>query len=462
MRSRFSKRRSDRRNSLESSSEPFRRYRRGVSPDELILVSLAMSTDQSILVSLAITVGLAVGCQLIAPALKIPALVLLLPAGFIAGNLFSTMNPTEVFGDAFSPLVNIAVGLILFHGGLELVEERVDRPDNRIIRRLVLLGALITWACASGAINALLDLPSISLAVLLGAIVIVSGPTVIGPLLAFAKPQLRIRRILAWEGTLIDPIGALIAVVVFQYVQTEATGPGGASGRVLAGSEGFLTSIAVGITGGFCGLALIWVGMRLAGSVKILGTQVLLGAVVVTTALTDAVRTDSGLVAAIIMGMLTPVVARERVTAVKPFFDTVVSFAIGVLFISISALVTYAQVGEILLPSLGVVAVLVLVIRPASVLLLTVGTTLTFRERLYIGCIAPRGIVAAATASSFSVSLLASNVPGAEKLLPITFVILAGTVMIYSAIAVPMSTLLKVRDVEEERDPAGLPPVPLV
>lgn len=461
MRSRFSKRRSDRRNSLESSSEPFRRYRRGVSPDELILVSLVMTTDQSILVALAIIVGLAVGCQLIAPALKIPALVLLLPAGFIAGNLLPTMNPTEVFGDAFSPLVNIAVGLILFHGGLELVEERVDRPDNRIIRRLVILGALITWACASGAINALLDLPSVALAVLLGAIVIVSGPTVIGPLLAFAKPQLRIRRILAWEGTLIDPIGALIAVVVFQYVQAEATGSGGASGRVLAGSEGFLTSIAVGITGGFCGLALIWVGMRLAGSVKILGTQVLLGAVVVTTALTDAVRTDSGLVAAIIMGMFTPVVARERVTAVKPFFDTVVSFAIGVLFISISALVTYPQVGEILLPSLGVVAVLVLVIRPASVLLLTVGTTLTFRERLYIGCIAPRGIVAAATASSFSVSLLASNVPGAEKLLPITFVILAGTVMIYSAIAVPMSTLLKVRDVQEERDPAGLPPVPL-
>lgn len=461
MRSRFSKRRSDRRNSLESSSEPFRRYRRGVSPDELILVSLVMTTDQSILVALAIIVGLAVGCQLIAPALKIPALVLLLPAGFIAGNLLPTMNPTEVFGDAFSPLVNIAVGLILFHGGLELVEERVDRPDNRIIRRLVILGALITWACASGAINALLDLPSVALAVLLGAIVIVSGPTVIGPLLAFAKPQLRIRRILAWEGTLIDPIGALIAVVVFQYVQAEATGSGGASGRVLAGSEGFLSSIAVGITGGFCGLALIWVGMRLAGSVKILGTQVLLGAVVVTTALTDAVRTDSGLVAAIIMGMFTPVVARERVTAVKPFFDTVVSFAIGVLFISISALVTYPQVGEILLPSLGVVAVLVLVIRPASVLLLTVGTTLTFRERLYIGCIAPRGIVAAATASSFSVSLLASNVPGAEKLLPITFVILAGTVMIYSAIAVPMSTLLKVRDVQEERDPAGLPPVPL-
>ena len=462
MRSTFSKRRSDRRNSLESSSEPFRRYRRGVSPDELILVSLAMSPDQSILVSLAITVGLAVGCQLIAPALKIPALVLLLPAGFIAGNLLPTMNPTEVFGDAFSPLVNIAVGLILFHGGLELVEERVDRPDNRIIRRLVILGALITWACASGAINALLDLPSTVLAVLLGAIVIVSGPTVIGPLLAFAKPQIRIRRILAWEGTLIDPIGALIAVVVFQYVQPDQAGQVAQVGSgLIPVSEGFLTSIVVGITGGFCGLALIWVGMRLAGSVKILGTQVLLGAVVVTTALTDAVRTDSGLVAAIIMGMLAPVLARERLTAVKPFFDTVVSFAIGVLFISISALVTYAQVGEILLPSLGVVAVLVLVIRPASVLVLTVGTTLTFRERLYIGCIAPRGIVAAATASSFSVSLLASNVPGAEKLLPVTFVIIAGTVMIYSAIAVPMSILLKVRDVEEERDPAGLPPVPL-
>ncbi len=155
-------------------------------------------TAEQILVGIAITVGLAAACQLIAPALRTPALVLLLPVGFVAGILFPSVDAEGILGEAFSPLVNIAVGLILFHGGLELVQERVERPDKKVIRRLVTFGALITWGCATWAASAFLGLPT-ALAVLLGAIVIVSGPTVVAPLLEFAKPQMRIRRILAWR-----------------------------------------------------------------------------------------------------------------------------------------------------------------------------------------------------------------------------------------------------------------------
>lgn len=410
---------------------------------------------EQILVGIAIIVGLAVACQLLAPTLRTPALVLLLPAGFIAGIIFPSVDAIAILGDAFSPLVNIAVGLILFHGGLELVEERVDRPDKKIIRRLIFFGALITWCCATWAAYMFLGLPT-ELAVLLGAIVIVSGPTVVAPLLAFARPQMRIRRILAWEGTLIDPVGALVAVIVFQGVQL--TSEPSVADAVMS----FVTSITIGVAGGLIGLALIWLGMLMAGPSKVLGTQVLLGVVIVTTALTDAVSDDSGLVAAVLMGMVAPLIDRERLAAVKPFFDTVVSFTIGVLFIAISALVTPESLNGLILPALGMVAVLVLVVRPVSAYILTVGTTLTNRERFYIGWMAPRGIVAAATASSFSATLIAANVPGAEKLLPATFVIIAGTVLFYSATAVPMAKLLKVQDVEEVVEPADLPPLDLL
>jgi NhaP-type Na+/H+ or K+/H+ antiporter len=418
-----------------------RRYRLGVDAEQ-------------ILVGIAIIVGLAVACQLLAPTLRTPALVLLLPVGFLAGIIFPQVNATEILGNAFSPLVNIAVGLILFHGGLELVEERVDRPDKKIIRRLITVGALITWVCATWAAYAFLGLPS-QLAVLLGAIVIVSGPTVVAPLLAFAKPQMRIRRILAWEGTLIDPVGALVAVIVFQGVQLVS------APSLTDAAISFATSITVGVAGGLIGLALIRLGMLLAGPSKVLGTQVLLGVVIAITALTDAISDDAGLVAAVLMGMVAPLIDRERLAGVKPFFDTVVSFAIGVLFISISALVSPDSLRGIVLPTLGIVAVLVLIVRPVSAFVLTAGTTLTNRERLYVGWMAPRGIVAAATASSFSATLIAANTTGAEKLLPATFVIIAGTVLFYSATAVPMAKLLKVRDVDEVVEPADLPPLPL-
>lgn len=400
-------------------------------------------TTEEVFVGIAIIVGLAVTCQLIAPKLKIPALVLLLPAGFAAGNLFEVVDPNAIFGVAFTPLVQIAVGIILFHGGLELVEERLVKQDRRVILRLVLVGALVTLAGATVTVGLLIGV-SPQIALLLGAIFVVSGPTVVGPLLAFAKPNARVRRILAWEGTLIDPVGALIAVLVFQAVQA-AEEPG-----VGLAIQKFAQAVVIGLIGGLIGLALVWIGMKLAGPSRILGTEVLLFAVVIATAGTNAVSDDSGLVAAVVMGMVAPLLVKGRVEEVKPFFDTIVNASIGVLFISISALVTPASLEGLILPCLGVVAVLVLVLRPATALLLTFRSGLTLRERTFVGWMAPRGIVAASTAASFSAALVALGVPDSEVLLPVTFLVIVGTVVFYSATAVPMAALLGLREVDTQ------------
>ena len=401
--------------------------------------------SEEVFVGIAIIVGLAAACQLIAPKLKIPALVLLLPAGFIAGNAFDAVDPTAIFGVAFTPLVQIAVGIILFHGGLELVEERLVKQDRTIIFRLVLVGALITLAAATVTV-ALFLVVNTQISLLLGAIFVVSGPTVVGPLLAFARPNARVRRILAWEGTLIDPVGALIAVLVFQAVQASEEPSVGLAIQL------FAKAIVIGVIGGLVGLALVWAGMKLAAPLLILGTEVLLFSVVIATAGTNAVFDDSGLVAAVLMGMVAPLIVKGRVAEVKPFFDTIVNASIGVLFISISALVTPESLPGLMLPCLGIVAVLVLVLRPLTALLLTIRSTLTLKERIYVGWMAPRGIVAASTAASFSGTLVALGVPDSEVLLPVTFLVIVGTVVFYSATAVPMAAALGLREPDASPD----------
>lgn len=403
-----------------------------------------MTSDQIVL-AIGTVVVLAVACQVVAPKLRLPALVLLLPVGFLVGALLPSVDPVQIFGDAFTPMVNLTVAVILFHGGLELMESPVDRSDRRIVHRLVWLGSPITWVVAAVAAYFLLDLPA-PIAVLLGAILIVSGPTVVGPLLNFVRPQARIRRLLAWEGTLVDPVGALTAVIVFQGVAASGEESVGQAVRTFALSM---------LIGGLCallGLALIWAGLRLTAGNRMLGTEVLLAAVIGAAALADALADDAGLVTGVAMGMAAPFLVREGLSEVKPFFDTIVNLAIGILFISISALVDPASIGAVLVGSLILVAILVLVVRPLVAWLMTAGTTFTRDERLFIGWMAPRGIVAAATAASFSTELVSRQIPGGDKLLPIVFLVIAGTVVIYSVTAVPVAGLLGVRAEEQHAD----------
>jgi NhaP-type Na+/H+ or K+/H+ antiporter len=219
----------------------------------------------------------------------------------------------------------------------------------------------------------------------------------------------------------------------------------------------FLRAIAIGLAGGAVGLLLIWLGMKLAGGNHVLGTEVLLFAVVIATAVTNAVSDDAGLVSAVVMGMAAPLVVGGQIEEVKPFFATIVNASIGILFISISALVTPESLQGLVLPCLGMVAALVLVVRPLTALLLTVRGDLTFQQRLYIGWMAPRGIVAASTAASFSAALLALGIPDAEYLLPVTFLVIVGTVVFYSATAVPMAGLLKLRESKSVPSASDLP-----
>lgn len=394
-------------------------------------------TSEEIFAGLGLTVALAVGSQIVARWLRLPALVVLLPVGFLAGALTESVNPNNLLGPLFQPLVSLAVAIILFESGLGLDLKGLEGHPQRVVRRLVMLGIPITWAFASSFAVLFLGLSQKG-AYMLGAILVVSGPTVVGPLLASVGLRQRVRTILLWEGSIIDPIGAIFGALVFHAIV--ASGHHGIAYQV----GQFLASLGVGLAGGLVGTLLLWLLLRTMSLTEIIGTEAALGTVVAVAAVCDILRDDTGLIAAIVIGLALANVRAFNLPARRPFFETVIQLVIGLLFISISASVAPGSARRLLLPTLALVGVLVLVCRPLLAFLATLRTDVSRPERAFIAWMAPRGIVAAATASAFSPALVQAGVPGAADILPVTFLVIAATVTIYALTAPPVARRLGV------------------
>jgi NhaP-type Na+/H+ or K+/H+ antiporter len=381
-------------------------------------------------------VVLAVGSQVLASRLRIPALIILLPVGFTAGALTTDVNPDRLLGTAFQPLVSLAVAVILYDSGVALEWGKVRGRARRVVPRLVIWGVPVTMAFAAVLAAPLLGM-SAGAAVMTGAILVVSGPTVVGPLLAFVRPADRLQRILSWEGSLIDPVGGILGAVVFHAVLASTHGGIGHPVAQL------LLSLGIGVAGAVVGVAVLWFLSRL-GLDDVLGATSQLACVVGVAAVCDSIRDDAGLIAAILMGLAVANLRAFDIPAKRPFFETLVQLIIGVLFVCISATVTPESLKHIVLPTLGLVAVLVLVTRPLVAFGATIRTELTRGERAFIGWMAPRGIVAAATASTFGAELATHHVGGASKILPVTFLVIVATVALYGLTAVPVARRLGV------------------
>jgi NhaP-type Na+/H+ or K+/H+ antiporter len=395
-----------------------------------------MTTNQ-ILTGVGLILALAVGSQVLASRLRIPAIIILLPVGFTAGAITTDVNPQDLLGAAFQPLVSLAVAVILYDAGMSLDLRKLHGHTRRVVVRLIALGVPVTLAFAAVFAGLLLGMSG-KAALMLGAILVVSGPTVVGPLLVFIRPTERLQRVLSWEGSLIDPVGGILGAAVFHAVLA-STRQG--FGYQLAQ---FLAGVGVGLAGGVVGVALLWLLLRKLRLGEVLGTTAQLASVIAVAAACDILRDDAGLISAIVMGLAVANLRGFDVPARRPFFETLVQLIIGVLFISISATVTPASLRHLVLPALGLIAVLVLITRPLVALLATVRTDLTTGERRFTGWMAPRGIVAAATASTFSAALVSKNIGGAAKILPVTFLVIVVTVAVYGLTAVPVARRLGV------------------
>ena len=379
-----------------------------------------------VLVALTATVALAALAQVVAAWLRIPAIVPLLAAGVIAGPAVTGLvDPSsKAFDQVISPFVSLAVGVILFEGALGLRREHLQSDVRGPVVRLLTFGVLTTWVLASAGAALFLDF-SFELAVLVGAIVIVSGPTVVLPLLSFIRATPRTERVLRWEGVLVDPVGALIAVLVFTAIDSS----GGFHFGGLALSVGL--GAAVGLAGAGVLLVVLASGRLSAGQAAV----ATLGVVVLVTGLADALRDDSGLVAAIATGAVMANQRRVQIGDIATFKETLGLVLVSVLFVLLSALVKPSDVVDLGVSGLLFLALLVVIARPLATLLSTAGTELGWRERGLMAWMAPRGIIAAATASTFGLALVDDHIAGADRIVPVVFLVIVGTVVLYGLTA---------------------------
>jgi NhaP-type Na+/H+ or K+/H+ antiporter len=378
-----------------------------------------------------------VGAQLLAHAASVPQIVPLLAVGVAVGpDALGIIDPDELLGQTLEPFVTLAVGVVLFDGALKLRHQDLAEGVWRAVVRLVTVGVLVSWVLGMLAVHFLLDLDW-SISVLIGAILTLSGPTVVGPLMQHVRPSGRIRAVLDWEGVLVDPIGAILAVLVFHAVRAGKT-------EIEVGE--FVATIACGAALGVAAAAVIIALLRASRAPIHLRVTTMLAILLVAVGAADAIYEDAGLVTAIVVGTAIArakgVIPEGREVEFAAVGDTLAQFLIGILFVTLAARVDLGAVGDLGLAGLALVAVLIVVQRPADVAASTIGTVLSFRERLLAAGVMPRGIVVAATASAFQLTLVEAGVEDADQIVPVCFLVIAATVLVYGLGARPVARAL--------------------
>ncbi len=393
--------------------------------------------SENLVVGIGSLITFGIGAQWLAWRLRIPSILLLLVSGFIAGPVTGLLDPDAFLGELLLPVVSVSVAVILFEGGLSLRVTELGGFGG-VVRNLVTIGVISTWAVTAVCARFILGLdPSIS--ILLGAVLSVTGPTVIIPLLRHVRPVGYLGSILRWEGIVIDPIGAVLAVLVFEVILS-----GGFKEATSLALIAVLKSLLIGGAAGVAGAAVMVMLLGRYWIPDFLQNPVTLMMVVGVFAVSDFFQEESGLLAVTLMGMILANQERVTVKHIIEFKENLRVLLIGCLFILLAARLDPGDLALLGSNSLVFLAALIVVARPVGVLLSTIGSRLKFKERFFLMCMAPRGIVAAAMASVFSLRLMEMNHPQAELVVPLTFMVIIGTVVIYGLGAAPVAGLLGV------------------
>ncbi|MFS8910888.1 sodium:proton antiporter [Synechococcus sp. H60.3] len=379
------------------------------------------SFELTILFTLALVAGIA--AQVLANFVKVPSIVFLLLFGVLLGPDGLGWVRPQIMGSGLEALVSLAVALILFEGGLNLRLQRLNQVSDSL-RNLVLLGSLLTLGGGALAAHYLGEFPW-PLAFLFGSLVVVTGPTVINPILKRVRVDSAVSTLLEGEGVLIDPLGAILAVVVLQVV--------------LSGHPSFLMALeqlssrlaigsAVGALGGWLmGSFLLWSRQFLTEELR--NSVVLAGALGVFT-LAQSLRSEAGLMAVVMAGLVVRQKAAIAERSVRQFHGQLVVMAISVLFILLTSTLSLKAVFALGWGALATVLCLMLVVRPLSVWLCTWGSDLNWRQKLFVAWLAPRGIVAASVASLFAILLTERGITGGDALKALVFLTISVTVTV--------------------------------
>ena len=395
----------------------------------------------SLLFQIAVIGVAGIGAQWAAWALRIPGIALLLATGFILGPVLGFLNPAETFGDVYKPAIALAVAIILFEGGLTLNFHEI-RETSRGVQRLILIGGPLVWLFSALAAHYAAGL-SWPTAAVIGAVLVVTGPTVIMPLLRSAQLKRRPASLLRWEAIVNDPIGALFAVFAFEvYLVLHGTHD------VWTITGLALLAFVVATLGGWLfARALAYVFIR-GWVAEYLKAPVLFACVLIAYAVSDTILEESGLLTVTVMGITLANTRIASLTEMRRFKETVTVLLVSGLFIMLTASLRWADF-EILGWGAVLFAALVLfVCRPVAIWIATIGAGLTWKERALVAWIAPRGIVAVAVAGLFGQSLVENGVPDGAALTAISFVIVAATIALHGFSLAPLASRLGLKTAE--------------
>jgi len=380
-------------------------------------------------------------CQWVAWRVKLPAIIFLLLAGLIAGPMLQLVSPDQILGPLLFPFVSLSVAVILFEGSLTLKYRELGGMQ-KVVRNMVSIGTLTTWVITTLLTRYILDL-SWELSLLFGAISVVTGPTVIGPMLRTVRPTQAVSNILRWEGIVIDPIGASLAVLVYEFIV--AGGGQRALGHTLL-TFGIivLVGFVIGILGGH-GFGLV---LRYHLLPEYLHNVTALALVFGTFAVSNLIQAESGLVTVTVMGIWLTNMPHVDMEEILDFKESLSILLISLLFIILASRLDFADFTALGWPALLILFGIQFLARPLSVMTSTIGSNLSWPERHLLAWIAPRGIVAAAVSALFAMQLESAGFADADKIVPLTFMIIIGTVLLQSATARPIALWLGVAEPE--------------
>jgi len=375
---------------------------------------------------------------------KIPAILPLILIGLFVGPIaaeFFTADGSKWIepvwngqkglfpGEGLYYFVSLAISVILFEGGLTLKREEIKNVGP-VITKLITLGSAITFFGSGILAHYLFDL-SWQISFLFAGLIILTGPTVITPILRNIPLKKDVSTVLKWEGILIDPIGALVAVLVFEFISV-----GGGSGFTETALKEFGKILLFGTTFGFTfahGLAVL-INKKLIPHYLL--NVASLSTVLMVFVLSDVFAHESGLLAVVVMGMVLGNGKLKNIKELLYFKESLSVLLISILFILLAANINISDLMLLYNWNTAILfALIVFIVRPLAVFLSTISSKLQMNEKLFISWVGPRGIVAAGIASLFGSKLLKEGVEGAEYITPLVFMIVLGTVLLNATTA---------------------------
>lgn len=396
----------------------------------------------SIAADLMLVVLIGILSQWVAWRYRLPAIVVMAIAGLLVGPVFGFINPEETLGELFSPIISFAVAIILFEGSLNL-DFREIKGFSKPLTRIVTFGAFIAWITGSLAAHYLAGL-SWTVAFIIGGLFIVTGPTVILPMLRQAKLKPRPAALLKWEGIIVDPFGALLAVFAFEFIKF-------VNGQATLAALGLF--VAASVFAVFIG----WASARILGYAfekgavpEFLKAPVLFAVVLFAFVISDELMHETGLLAVTAMGIVMANMHLTSIHDIRQFKENISVLLISGIFVMLTASLNPHVLIEIFdWHIITYVMAMLFIVRPLSIWVSTAGTDLSNREKNLIGWVAPRGIVALTVSGYFASILLENGYKDAELLTALTFALVLSTVVLHGFTIGPFARRLNLTTADE-------------